>query len=334
MNTKDKPFVKKLTRWVKKNKTFAMAVPIMVGCCSFLVVGQVNALKEKSNSAEVSDDGFNTEMPGDEPKNEMIKNDNMWFGREEKKEAQMEVPVEMIAKKEDSLEKVLNELDALSMDNITFEKQAAPLMEREKEVIVDLQQERQKLIEEKLAYREMLKQGFDDDEGNERPEALRETIGPEEAASKGGAVFRAIVYKDQFVLPDDMAKLMLTEDAVMDGKIFRKNTILNALVSIKKNRIYLKIDNINHVPVNVVVNDFNDGLEGLYSKKAGELWNDFSIRTQGNVLEDVANELNTNGNSTINAVTRNIGSFFRKKKLKKKDRIPLINDRELLVVQQ
>jgi len=150
-------------------------------------------------------------------------------------------------------------------------------------------------------------------------------------ADPAGISFRAAVYQDQFVLPGDEVELILTEDASHNGKILPKNTIVYALASIDKNRVLLEATNINHVPMDLHVTDLADGMAGIRSQRAGELWAESSGQLQTDAYRDITAEASQESGRIARGVMRSLGDFFRKRKLGKKDKILLVNDHQIIL---
>ena len=148
---------------------------------------------------------------------------------------------------------------------------------------------------------------------------------------KINTTFRATIYQDQFVLPSDRITLLLTDDFIYNNQLFKKNTFIYSVITIRKARVLIDITNINHIPVEFSGVDMIDGNIGLYSKRAGELWAEFEQESQEATSKDtskeIVNELDLSvGSGAINAFQ----SFFTKKKLKKREKILLINNHELI----
>lgn len=148
----------------------------------------------------------------------------------------------------------------------------------------------------------------------------------------GNIEFRCAVYRDQFILPGDRVTLILTEPLVYKGNVFEKNTFIYAVANINRSRVLLDITNINHVPVFLYAKDIQDGRDGLYSKRAGELWREFKQERQTDAVDDALEESTRDINVPLvgNAI-RAFGNFFSRKKYREGDKIPLFNDRELIL---
>lgn len=158
--------------------------------------------------------------------------------------------------------------------------------------------------------------------------------GTEKTSNATGISFRAAVYQDQFVLPGDEVELILTEEAVHNGKILPRNTIVFALASINKNRVLLQATNINHVPMELHAKDLVDGMTGIRSQRAGELWTQSSAEMQNDAYRDLAGEATQESGRLARGVIRTLGDFFRKKKLGKKDKILLVNDHQIILTNE
>ena len=146
------------------------------------------------------------------------------------------------------------------------------------------------------------------------------------------APFKASIYRDQFILPGDRVKLLLNEDVEFNGKIFKKNTIVYSTASIEKSRVLLNVTNINHVQLNLQINDIDDGGVGLYNKRAGELWREFQSEVKEDGVSDIGQDISQEINvPIIGTAIRAFGNFFKKKRYKERDKILLVSDHQVLV---
>lgn len=173
-------------------------------------------------------------------------------------------------------------------------------------------------------------------EANREKQALygAGAVDTEKASGETGISFRAAVYQDQFVLPGDEVELILTEEAVHNGKVLPRNTIVFALASINKNRVLLETTNINHVPMELHAKDLVDGMDGIRSQRAGELWTQSSAEMQNDAYRDLTGEATQETGRLARGVIRTLGDFFRKKKLGKKDKILLVNDHQIILTNE
>ncbi|NJB38097.1 conjugative transposon protein TraM [Croceivirga sp. JEA036] len=142
---------------------------------------------------------------------------------------------------------------------------------------------------------------------------------------------KAAVYRDQFILPGDQVELIITEDFNYKGKLVPKNTIVYAIASINQNRVLLQINNINHVSIALKAKDITDGLEGIRSKRAGELWAEASNDVQEDVMRDVSIEATRETGRIGRSIGRSISQLFRRKNYKQKDKILLVNDHQVVL---
>ena len=289
--------------------------------------------------------GFNSELPGETPTLESNTAGRQWkvkdsLEKEEVENSEAATNIKDLENSEnDSLQRILKQLEGLSMKPNTKETAKAETPEtgrnmvREKQTEMTEDEKKQQFVENRLAYREKLLEGKEkmigDSQTNQGYSPAEPIVDIEKSIS-----IRATVYGDQFILPNENVRLLLMEDIVLEKKRFKKNTFIYAMASIKENRVFLDIDNIEHHPVNLSVKDFNDGREGIYSTRAGELWREYKANTSSNLLTDATEELTNGSPDLVTDIARGLGSFFRKKKLREKEKILLMDDYELLLVTQ
>lgn len=143
---------------------------------------------------------------------------------------------------------------------------------------------------------------------------------------------RASVYRDQYVLPGSQVELVLTEDVVFQGKRYPKGTFLYADISIDGNRVLFDVTNINHIALDLEFRDIKDGRIGLRHDRAGELWNEFeqeaSAEGQDGISQDIGQETNSR---LVGRSLQALSNFFKRKKLRKHEKIELLNDQELVL---
>lgn len=147
-----------------------------------------------------------------------------------------------------------------------------------------------------------------------------------------GILVRAVFYKDQSVLPGDRVRFLLAEDMVHQGKLFRRNTVVYAIVGIEGSRVHLDIENINGSPVSLMAMDIDDRLPGIYSEQAGNLWREFQ-NNNDNVAGDAVSEGvgDVVNNTAVNRLVRSVGQFFKGKRKNQADKILLVNTQEFLL---
>ncbi|WP_209403870.1 conjugative transposon protein TraM [Pseudozobellia sp. WGM2] len=337
--------IKRLKRWVVRHRNFAIALPLILMLTSFFVIENVKDFHSWPSGGTDAPNGFNPELPGKVPTLESRAKDGSWKIQDsletERVAKSKELP-EMTSlddSENDSLRSILKRLEGLSLESNpqTAVQVEIPdrkkTVEREKKTGMTAEERKQKFVENRLAYREMLLEGKkkiigESLAGNRYPqrEAVADNVRP--------TSFRTTVYGDQFILPNENVRLLLMEDMVLGEKRFPKNTFIYALASIQGNRVYLEIDNIEHHPVNIAVRDFNDGREGIYNKRAGELWREYKAEIGGELLRGGSDEITNGAPGILKGVVQGLGTFLRKKRLREKERILLIDDYELLLVTQ
>lgn len=289
--------------------------------------------------------GFNTELPGETPTLDSDTAGRQWkvkdtLEKEEVENTEAATNIKDFENSEnDSLQRILKQLEGLSMKPDTKDTAKTEIPEtgkkmvREKQTEMTADEKKKQFAEDRLAYREKLLEGKEkmigdtqNTHGNLSPAPVMDI--------KKSISYRATVYGDQFILPNENVRLLLMEDMVLGKKRFKKNTFVYAMASIKENRVFLDIDNIEHHPVSLSVRDFNDGREGIYSTRAGELWREYKANASSNLLTNATDELTNGSPDLVTDIVRGLGSFLRKKKLREKEKILLMDDYELLLVTQ
>lgn len=331
-------------RWVVRYRNFAIALPIALILTSFFIVENVKKFNGPNDREQIQENGLNLELPGEQPDLDVKENTRLRAnGQDGQATGNTLPPGQSIAgekkSEKDSLQEIVKQLEALSLDTpkkMDANPNSSSLYQTKTKAKVNEtlsdEEQKQRLVEQRLAYREMLQEGKEKIVGNTG------NVPPRNAHMTDGAntssVFRAAVYRDQFILPGDNVELILLEDMVFGGKFFKKNTFIYALASIQGNRVLLDIDNINHVPVQVTVKDYRDGRAGIYNKRAGELWREFSAEVGNDALGRASNSVVNETGGLASDMVREVGAFLRNKRLKQRDRILLVNDHEVLLLME
>jgi len=173
-----------------------------------------------------------------------------------------------------------------------------------------------------LAYRK--KMGWDDP---------KPTVAPKKAAApKESKPYKIAIFMDQYVLPDDLVELRLMEQIEYNNKTFQKGTPIYAYITIKNNRILFDIANISHVPMEIEVRDLRDGRIGMHSSRAGELWKLYQDQakneTQDGIVEVATEEVRS---GILRKGIESLSSFFKRKRIRQRDKILLIDDHQLML---
>lgn len=325
--------------WVVKHKTLSIALPIVFVLSSFFVIENIKDYKSMSLDTEESK-GFNSTLPSSNTKKSTQLEDEALWKQSSKNEASQnsnfESSPELLekAQKEDSIKKVLKDLEDISFDleqkQLVISEKSLTHEKKGSESNKGQGGQMNETLEARINYRELLREGKEKmlETNNPNPPSLLS----EKSSQKSNLVQAKVkVYRDQFVLPDDRVQLIVSEEFRYDGKIIPKNTFFYALASVKGNRVLLDADNINHIPIKATLKDFRDGMEGIYSERAGGLWGEYMAESQNRAVTELTNELNTELGGNVSSMVTGLGSFLKRKKLRERDKILLINDHELLM---
>ncbi|MBZ4037782.1 conjugative transposon protein TraM [Flavobacterium sp. 17A] len=113
--------------------------------------------------------------------------------------------------------------------------------------------------------------------------------------------------------------LILPKETVIDGKVFKKNTLIYAQATFNQNRVNLSINNINQVPLKIKAYDAEDGNLGLQVQRS------LVAETGSEVAQDGADEIDVNGVPLGNTIK----SLFKRKQQEPK--IDLLNNQRLIL---
>ena len=91
-------------------------------------------------------------------------------------------------------------------------------------------------------------------------------------------------------------RMRLSRAALIDGKLFTKNTLLYGFVSFKPNRTLLTIEHIKSRPVSFEAYDLADGSEGIYIE------NSFREEVRRQVVSDVVDEIEVPGVPQVSGI--------------------------------
>jgi len=142
----------------------------------------------------------------------------------------------------------------------------------------------------------------------------------------------AVIYGDQYLLPGDRLELALPEDINIEGRVYSKGTPIFAYVTISKSRVLLDINNIEGDKMRIAVEDAWDHREGIYSRRAGELWREFQQNQEEKLSGEVADEISSStGAPIVGSAIQDISNFFKKKRLRKQQKILLVNNHKVIL---
>ena len=117
----------------------------------------------------------------------------------------------------------------------------------------------------------------------------QEKSNSENPVSNTDAFILVEVNGQQTVKKDSRLELRLAVDAVINGDMVSRNSLIFGFVSFRSNRVFVKITNINHKPVDLKAFDLLDGNEGIYVR------NSFTADASREVIGDVVEDINIPG---------------------------------------
>lgn len=126
--------------------------------------------------------------------------------------------------------------------------------------------------------------------------------GSENKDGKYDKIIYAVIYGNKNTPEGGRVSLRLSNDAVINNKKYKRNTLLYAFAKFGENRVFLTVKKINDDFVNLDVYDTQDGLKGIYTeeklinKTVNESSDDVSLK--GVPIEKI-------GKKILNATKRN-----------------------------
>jgi len=103
---------------------------------------------------------------------------------------------------------------------------------------------------------------------------------------------------NQVVRTNSRLQLRLLQEIQLGKTKIPKNTLIYGIVSFGPNRTLLKIDNIDHIPVELKAFDLQDGLEGIYVE------NSFRGEVANEVVDDVLDDINIAGVPQVSGIKK------------------------------
>ena len=325
----------KFDRWIRKHRYFAMVLPIVIMLGVFFISTSLQSFQGAEDKD--SERGYNNTLPNQQNALE-VQRPNALYKQSLKdslndlKERGSVRNLIDAEKENDSLERILEELNSFSFNGTTSDaiinKEIVSTVETPTPEAVS----KKTAAEKQLEYRQLLltarEQRLSKSQDYSAPYSAPETTTSAQTIS-----FDAAIYRDQFFLPGNRITLILREDVYHNGKLFPKNTFVYATANLMDSRVLLEVGNINKVPMALTGVDHEDGMIGLHNERAGQLLQEFNA----DLLHQGVDELSeTAGRASGLPLTRNLtksfSNFFKKKKYRQQDKILLINgDRVLLV---
>jgi len=93
----------------------------------------------------------------------------------------------------------------------------------------------------------------------------------------------------QTVKKDSRLELRLAVDAVINGELVARNSVVFGFISFNANRVFINITNINNKPIDLKAFDLLDGNEGIYVQ------NSFAAEASREVVGDIVEDINIPG---------------------------------------
>lgn len=91
---------------------------------------------------------------------------------------------------------------------------------------------------------------------------------------------------NQVVQVNNRLRMRLTKEAVINGELIPKNTLIYGFIRFQPNRALIEIENLNHHPTKLKAFDLQDGSEGIYVE------NNFRAEASKEVIEDIVGDVN------------------------------------------
>lgn len=102
----------------------------------------------------------------------------------------------------------------------------------------------------------------------------------------------------QTVRKDYRLQMRLSRDALINGKMIPKNSLVYGFISFKANRTMIEITNINNQTVNLKAFDLQDGAEGIYIE------NTFRAEATNEVIGDMVDDINVPGVPQVSGIKK------------------------------
>lgn len=108
----------------------------------------------------------------------------------------------------------------------------------------------------------------------------------------------AVVDGNQMVKNNSRLRMRLSETIRIKDSMIRKNTAFYGFIQFRPNRVLIKIDHIDHLPVELEVYDFQDGSPGIYIE------NNYREEIRNEVFDDMLDEINIPSVPQVNGITK------------------------------
>ncbi len=327
--------IENINIWIRRHKLFAFSAPIIILLTVFFVVTSIRSMGNDSKKME-GDGAYNNNLPGQ--RNELVvKKPNDLYKRSQQDSLdalnQKGIFKSMLntKKENDSLERLLEELNNFSLDGNENNADLGISEFSETATTPPEYVSKKTAAQEKLEYRNLLMQARE-----ERLSRSQDYSAPYSETSPlistVAIPFDAAIYRDQFILPGNRVTLILREETSRNGKRFPKNTFVYATANIQGSRVMLDVTNIDNVRMALTAMDPEDGMTGLYNRRAGELWQEFSTDVGEQGIDELSEAIGESLEMPLaKNLLRSFGNFFQRKKYRQRDKILLVNGDRLLL---
>ncbi|WP_289034987.1 conjugative transposon protein TraM [uncultured Flavobacterium sp.] len=183
--------------------------------------------------------------------------------------------------------------------------------------------DREKLRQEEIErFQKKSKSSFDEffEGANSKTKSSASVNQSSQKPLPSDAMIYAVISGDQVIKNKDRVTLKLTQDALIHGEIYRKNTFIYAIAKFTQNRVNLEISNINQKQVSLIAQDAMDGNTGIYIE--GE-----------SLVAETANEAAQDGVNNINVKGIPVGRTIQRlvSKKQKESRVQLLNNYKIIL---
>ncbi len=320
--------------WIRQHKVFALSAPLVVLLTVYFLVNSIGSFGQE-NKALSEEDGYNNSLPSQENELEVQKPNELYKKSQQDSLDRLRNTGTLknivdTERNNDSLEQVLEELNAFSFDADQPIQSKEITLTSEQKTTTDPKTE----FREKLEYRKLMMEARD-----ERLSRSQDYSAPYSETNTGSLAnaisFNAAIYRDQFVLPGNRVTLILREDVLYNGKHFPKNTFVYAIANIQGSRVLLNVSNVNNVRLPLKAIDQEDGMVGLHNERAGELLLEFKADAQQQGVNELSEAVGDVVETPLGKnLVRSFGNFFQRKKYKQQDKILLVNGDRIFLVPQ
>ena len=164
--------------------------------------------------------------------------------------------------------------------------EAKPIVTKEKDTVIEINQEENKIASKEIGLEHQL--FF----------ASSPIMNSTETNLKTDNVIYVQIDGTQTVRKDYRLQMRLSREALVNGKMIPKNTLVYGFISFKPNRTMIEITNINNQPVKLKAFDLQDGAEGIYIE------NTFRAEATNEVIEDLVDDINVPGVPQVNGIKK------------------------------